>query len=647
MSALGGVLNFDGKPIDEQLLIRMSNALASNGPDGDGQYANGAIGMVYRAFCTNASMRQEEQPLVTQEGQILAWDGRLDNRAELIRLLSDQLSDNKSDVHLAMASYRKWGISFLPKLVGDFALSLWEPKTRTLYLARDHAGPRPLFYHHRGEEFLWTSELRVLLALRGPQLEVSDEFVAGYLSHQITNALTPYKDVHGVLPGHVTTVHQGQVKVERFWGPDPNYEIRYQTDAEYEEHFRYLFREAVRCRMRVDGPIWTALSGGLDSSAITCMAHEILKSGDAEASDLRTVSFVYDLSSSSDESDFISYVEDKIGVAGLHVRESDCPPLSVFPDRSRVSFPDGIDCHFARHKVLFDEMNKSGGRVLLTGHGGDEMLHSGASPTDELRDQIAQLQPLRLHRALREWCKFSKKSYIGLLWQEGIVPSLPLQLQLLLERREYMKVPSFINEEFVVKLRLKERRFNTTNVFGFRLPSGRTQALGYLSVVKMLAKAAYRSRGLIEVSHPYMDRSLVEFIHAIPLQQKIRPGETRSLMRRALKNLLPPKVLNRKTKRGPDEATLRALNREWPQLEQMFIESRAEALGYVDGKKLVSAFERARHGQGDTNLFVMISLELWLRSLEGWGIAARNIATLGEESPRLVAVPLMTEPAGS
>jgi asparagine synthase (glutamine-hydrolysing) len=140
---------------------------------------------------------------------------------------------------------------------------------------------------------------------------------------------------------------------------------------------------------------------------------------------------------------------------------------------------------------------------------------------------------------------------------------------------------------------------------------------------------------------------LVEFIHAIPLQQKIRPGETRSLMRRALKDLLPPKVLNRKTKRGPDEAMLRAIAREWPQLERMFITPRAEAYGYVDVKTLLAGFERARHGQGDTNLFVLISLELWLRSLEGWGIAARNTETPGEKSRRSLAVSWMAEPAGS
>ena len=629
------------------MLNTMSNALASNGPDGDGVYANGAIGMVYRAFWTNRESRRELQPLVTDAGHVLAWDGRLDNRSELIRLLRDQLFDDKSDVALVMESYRKWGIKFLSKLIGDFALSLWEPTTKTLFLARDHAGPRPLFYHTSASEFVWTSELRVLLSLRGPQLEVNDEFVAGYLSHQITNSLTPYKDVHAVLPGHVASVSQGGIKVERFWGPDPNHEIRYQTDSEYEEHFRQLFRESVRCRMRVDGPVWTSLSGGLDSSAITCMAHEILESGDCEASDVKTVSFVYDLSSSSDERDFIASVEEKIGAVGFHVRESENPPLSVIPDRSRISFPEGLDCHFARHQVLFDEMNRTGGRVLLTGHGGDEMLHSGASPSLELRDRIAQFQPLQLHRVLRAWCAFSRKPYLGMLWQDGIVPSLPLKLQLLLDRRVHMRLPPWLNEGFVKRHGIRERRFNAQNVFGFRLPSGRSQALAYLSVVKLAAKAAYRSRGSIEVSHPFMHRPLVEFIHAIPLQQKIRPGETRSLMRRALKNLLPSKVLNRRTKRGPDEAGLRAVGREWPQLERILTNSRAESRGYVDGKTLLAAFETARHGKGDTNLFVLISLELWLRSLEGWGIAARNTAILGEQSPQSSAVPLMTEPAGS
>ena len=81
MSTLGGILNFDGKPVDEQMLITMSNALASNGPDSGGQFVNDAIGMVYRAFCTNKASRHEQQPLVSDDGEVLVWDGRLDNRS--------------------------------------------------------------------------------------------------------------------------------------------------------------------------------------------------------------------------------------------------------------------------------------------------------------------------------------------------------------------------------------------------------------------------------------------------------------------------------------------------------------------------------------------------------------------------------------
>ena len=242
MSTLGGILNFDGKPVDDRMLITMSNALATTGPDDGGQYSNGAIGMVYRAFWTNKESRREQQPMITAQGQILTWDGRLDNRLELITILRDQVFDNQTDARLVMAAYRKWGIRFLSKLIGDFAMSLWEPGSRTLFLARDHAGPRSLFYHRRANEFLWAAELRVLLEMRGTQLEVNDEFVASFLAHQITDTTTPYKNVFAVLPGHVVTVNQGNIKVERFWRPDSGYEIRYQTDQQYEEHFRDVFR---------------------------------------------------------------------------------------------------------------------------------------------------------------------------------------------------------------------------------------------------------------------------------------------------------------------------------------------------------------------------------------------------------------------
>src|SRR4030095_15633203 len=127
---------------------------------------------------------------------------------------------------------------------------------------------------------------------------------------------------------HSVLIKHGDVQVHRFWGLDPHREIRYGSDAEYEEHFRHLFTEAVRCCLRSDRPVWSDLSGGLDSSSIVCVADQLIKSGKTETSLLDNVSCIRDESPSSNETKFIRCVEERIGRQGHHLPESAFPVLS-------------------------------------------------------------------------------------------------------------------------------------------------------------------------------------------------------------------------------------------------------------------------------------------------------------------------------
>jgi asparagine synthase (glutamine-hydrolysing) len=318
MSTLGGIYDFDNALVDKRLLIMMGNALAGHGVDGGSEFSLGSIGMVYRAFHTNKKSREEIQPLVSRNGDILCWDGRLDNRDDLLTIVHDELTGVHTDVEMVFACYRKWRNDFLPRIIGDFALSLWDSTQQALLLARDSAGSRPLFYHTDNDRIIWSSELLPLLDLAGVRLEVDDEYVAGYLTRGPRPELTPYKGVRCVAPGTSLVVRNRQIQIRRFWALETQNVIRYKTDAEYEEHFRYLFDEAVRCRLRADGPVWASLSGGLDSSSIVCTADKILKKGQGEASKLETVSYVYDESTSSDEREYIRCIEEKLGRTASH-----------------------------------------------------------------------------------------------------------------------------------------------------------------------------------------------------------------------------------------------------------------------------------------------------------------------------------------
>jgi asparagine synthase (glutamine-hydrolysing) len=483
------------------------------------------------------------------------------------------------------------------------------------------------------ERIIWSSELAPLLDLAGIELEPNDIYIAGYFTHGPEPKLTPYKDIYAVPPGNVISISEGQLQEQRFWGLDQNHEIRYKNDAEYEQHFLHLFREAVRCRLRADRPVWSELSGGLDSSSIVCIADQIIKSGEVQIPPLETVSHIYDESLTCDESKFIHYVEEHRGKAGHHLPESTYRVLAPFADEASVVIPNIVHIGADYHRGLCEAMRENGARMLLTGQGGDQLLCSAPNPAPELADLLFQRKPLQLHRRLQEWSHALKRPYLELLWKNAVLPTMPVRIQALFQRGGPCSLPEWIDQNFARRMNLHERMLGGMDIFGFQTPSGRDQSAGFLSVVRLISAGYRRERTDIEISYPYLHRPLVEFLQAIPHEQRIRPGETRSLMRRALRNVLPDEIARRKSKGRPTEAILRAVIREWPRLQLLFENARVSDYGYVNSEKLLLSLSLARTGNKNAITLVnrVIALEFWLRSLEGRRSGAKKGATVTRE----------------
>ena len=618
MSAIGGIINFNGAPVDAELLTQLSDNLQAYGPDGGFEVQQNSIGVVYRAFYTNLESRLERQPLVTSNRCILVWDGRLDNREELIALLHEELRTEHSDSSIVMAAYKKWGLLFPEKIIGDFALSLWDPNSRTLLLARDPVGTRLLFYHVDKNRLVWSSRLEPLLQFPHVDLEVDDEYVAGYLSRYPEEGLTPFKNIQAVPPAHVVIVRDDKLFVQRFWGLDPNNEIRYRTDYEYEEHFLHLFSDAVRTRLRADGAVWADLSGGLDSSSIVCVADEVLKGNTVQASRLETVSAVFDQSSTSDERKFISVVEQKRGQGGHHFFESEYPLLSASAFEGLRALPNPIELWGEYHKAVRQKMREQGARVLLSGIGGDELLTSSPDPSSELADLLVQWKFGDLHQRSKAWSLALKKPYFHVLLNYSVLPSLPRRIQSRHKRGQRAKRFSLLQPRFIKDFGLYDRLLGPKDIFGCQLPSSRGQASAFLSVKDVICSGHLLAWDPVDITYPFTHRPLVEFLQAIPPTQWIRPGEGRSLLRRALQTYLPAEIAKRKGKGSPAEATLRSVAREWPRVREILRNALVCERGYVNPSTLKELIEQPNFERSPEGLFVLrISyLELWLRDLE-------------------------------
>jgi asparagine synthase (glutamine-hydrolysing) len=249
MSVQSGIWNFDLRPLDQNLLINISRGIAEYGPDGEGTYFDTSLGMLYRAFHTTPESRLEHQPLVTATGEVMTWDGRLDNRDELLAELRDKVADDKTDISLVAAALGQWGEDGFAKLIGDWAVVIWNPRSRKLILARDYVGVRHLFYYRRPASVLWCTDLKTLASC-GDHFNLCDEYFAGFLALWPDAHLTPYTEIRAVPPGHFVRISDASVSVQAYWEFNPGVATRYKTDREYEEHFRQLFRHAVQQRLR-------------------------------------------------------------------------------------------------------------------------------------------------------------------------------------------------------------------------------------------------------------------------------------------------------------------------------------------------------------------------------------------------------------
>jgi asparagine synthase (glutamine-hydrolysing) len=615
MSAIAGLYNLDEAVVDESLLTELDGRLALRGPDVSSRYIASPVGMIYRSFNTNPEQRLESQPFVSRYGHVLCWDGRLDNRDELASILPPDNPENLTDTGIVMAAYVRWGIDCLPKIIGDFALSLWDPLSNFLVLAVDIIGPRSLYFHANEERIIWSSELGSLLELSRIPLKINDEYIADFLAGLPEPGQTPYSNIRAVPTAHAVIVNRRSLRATRYWSVEPSQTLRYRTDREYEEHFRHLFREGVRCRLPVDGAVWAELSGGMDSSAIVCMANDLIKSGATRCCSLETVSRVFDRTPKSDERRYICPVEQKIGKSGLHLNDIDYPILDHWPSEYIPTLPSYAANVIAYYSALSKAVRTTGSRVLLSGLGGGELLLGDGNSFPELADLLVAGKLRQFHRRLEVWRMSLGKPYFEFLWRQVIVPLLPRRFQSA-TNRQIDRVLRFFNPDFCRRMDLRSRMFGPTDIFRFQSPGGRYQSISFLYALRQIAAGFWQEVCPVEFSYPFTHRPLVEFLLAIPIEQKTRPGENKSIVRRALRDLLPPELTNRKERRITIwPAAAEAVIRERSNICQLFKNARTAALGYINSEAVLAACDGSRTDL-DPYVISLVPFERWFRTIE-------------------------------
>lgn len=641
MSGIVGTYRLDGRPIAPETVQRMTDILAHRGPDGSDVWISQSVGLGHRMLWTTPESLLEKLPLADESEEfVITSDARIDNREELISELHfDNLPSEKiTDSQIILAAYNKWGEECPQYLLGDFAFAIWDKLKSILFCARDHFGVKPFYYYYKPNQFFaFGSEIKALLCLPQVPQQLNEVRIGDFLAVMMEDkSITTYQDILRLPPAHSMVVSQSGISLRCYWALDPHREIKMDSDEAYAQEFRKIFTEAVRCRLRSAFPIASHLSGGLDSSAITCVARNLLL--EERKTKLHTISNIFDTVKECDERQFINSVLDQGGVEAHYVHADEFGPLSDVDEIWQYEDEALLGPSHAYPWMLNKAAKQIGARVVLDGLDGDTTVCHGVPRLREiarkgewkhfLQEAAAVAKNYEVSvfslfksygvpevqaqaRGLR-WVSFTTGinqihesfgiPYRKLLLNYGIKSFIPSSLKQFWHRKQKLtksKTESLLNRDFAGRIGLDERikmsqsphEASTTREYHWR---GLTAGI-FPYINEQLDR--YAIPFSLEVRHPFLDKRLVEFCLALPADQKLNQGWGRIVMRRALEDIFPKAVQWRggKTSMTPNFVHgMLKVNGEL--LDKVMCDDLDLIKPYIEADRVQAAYDRMKSG---------------------------------------------------
>ncbi len=628
MGAQFGNWNFNSTDADPKWLAKIDSLLVGDRTERSTVFSSRGLTLV----CCDVQMIACEFGNAGH-GSTLFWDGRLDNRQDLVCELGQRLSSQSSnEAEIACAAFERWQMDAFRRLLGDWRLVLWNPAESSLILAKDPIGTRPLFYNLSPHGLKWSSTLELLARDADSTLVLNQEYLAGWLSFFPAVGLTPYASIHAVPPSCFVRFASGRKTIHKYWDFAPEKQIQYRTDAEYEEHFRILLTNSVRRRLQPPGPALAELSGGMDSTSIVCIADGLLADGELGTQQLDTISYYDDSEPSWNERPYFTKVEEKRGRPGVHLEVDAGQDLdAIFHIAKFAATPAACGDSSLRNQKIKALVKSCGYIAILSGTGGDEFTGGVPTARPELADLLAAGRIRAFWRELTAWAISQRRPWIHLLYDavSGFAPPLWTS------GRTGRSPATWLMPQFVHRYREALNGYDRRIILSGPRPSFQENLSTLDAIRRQLACLQAGSPSAFEKRYPYLDRDLLEFLFAIPRRQLIQPGRRRALMRRALAGIVPEEILNRKRKAYVARAPRAAIALHWDAVVALTKDMIAESMQIVSSGILRQALEDARTGNEVSipGILRTLVLEQWLRNVADHGVL--SVATSSQQDSGL------------
>ncbi len=620
--------------VDDRLMMRMASSMAHRGPDDEGVYLNRdhRVGLGFRRLAIIDLSPAGHQPMSNEDSTIwIVFNGEIYNHAEHRPILEAKghtyrgHSDTETILHL----YEEYGEDCVQYLRGMFAFAIWDEKRRRLFVARDRLGIKPLYYSVVNGAFVFGSEIKAIAVYPGVKREIDHEALYHYLTFMIPPApLTMFRGIEKLPAGHVMTVDEtGSIRQEAYWDAIVETGQGQHPDQYYSERSMDLLRESARIHMMSDVPVGAFLSGGLDSSSMVALMAE------QSSRRINTFSVGFEAYDNYNELDYACQVARRFGTNHHEVLIDHKQALDYLPELVHSQDEPIADWVCVPLYFVSKLARDSGVIVMQVGEGADELLCGHprylASLTVQrlwpwlsmvplaawqfggalaARARSAGLRPAKKAERLMELLAYGDGRFCG-----GAIVFDPAAKGRLLDTSMWRNKGRFdsaqVLDQFHAKMeRAKPGADPLERITYFELKQ-RLPELLLMRVDKVTMSTS------IEARVPYLDHRFVEFALGIPMQVKLRSRQTKPVLKRAVRGLIPDNIIDR-AKQGFSAPASEWLRKELAaEARSCLLDGEMVRRGYFNRAFVKHLLDAHQVGPADhgVELWNLYNLEMWHR----------------------------------
>ncbi|HEY9364035.1 MAG TPA: asparagine synthase (glutamine-hydrolyzing) [Chitinophagaceae bacterium] len=619
MCGIVAIINKTGYKANYSLLEKMASTIHHRGPDADGVMIEGPIGFFHKRLSI-IDISTGQQPM-TFDNCTIVFNGEIYNYIELREGLKKKGHSfiTSSDTEVILHLYTEYGNDFVNLLNGMFAFIIYDKNLKKLFIARDHFGIKPLYWYHDDEVIAFGSEIKALLAHPDIKAEPDNDNLYEYLTFQfVMGEGTMFKNIFKILPGHFMSLdlNTWNSKTVKYW--EPNFKIdQFHTEEYFIVKLRAILEETIYQQLRSDVPLGTYLSGGLDSSLVTIMASKFLNNpiksfsgAFKEGPEFNELKYAHIAANSANAELFEIFPTEQEFIDLL-------PKLIYHLDEPVAGpglFPQYIVSRQASKHV----------KVILGGQGGDEIfggytryivayleqaLKGAIFESNEEAEHVVSLESILPNLpALKEYIPMMKS-----FWGVGTFDAMDKRYYHLIDRMGSSN--EFFEKDFMNECKHKaifnkfSEYFNHPDTKSYFNKMTHFDMLGSLPGLLQVEDRVSMSVS-IESRVPLLDRRIVDLISRMPVGMKFKGGEMKYLLKKTIKNMMPPEIMNRKDKMGfPVPLHIWSKNKAKGFIMDTLLSKKAKERNMINTdyvEKLINAEQPFSRG-----LWGLLSLELW------------------------------------